>query len=132
MNKAEDKPIVLTKRKNIQTVIDYCLEQKISFNASPRPISNDEWEVELNINNIKDAIALGMFVRENKLELYGIATSEVIKPKTAAAPAAKKTESKEPAVKNLMNDFEPTPQPEMVEESKLSSALSFDLNTSSN
>ena len=52
MNKTEDKPIILTKRKNIQTVLDYCVEQKLSFSANPRAISIDEWEIELNITII--------------------------------------------------------------------------------
>jgi hypothetical protein len=68
MNKTDDKPIILTKRKNIQIVLDYCLDQKISFNANPRAISIDEWEVELDVNNIKGAIALGIFIKENKLD----------------------------------------------------------------
>jgi len=98
MNKPEDKPIILTKRKNVQIVLDYCLEQKLSFSANPRAISVDEWEIELNVTTIKGAIALGIFVKENKLELYGMGTStpEVSKPKPAAtAVNNKKVEPKE-------------------------------------
>lgn len=138
MNKTDDKPIILTKRKNIQTVIDYCLEQKISFNASPRAISIDEWEVELNINTIKGAIALGIFVREYKLELYGM--GELVKPKAAAtAPATssnKKSETKEttvaPAAPSLIDELELDPTPTVAAEENNAPTLSFDLNNSNN
>lgn len=130
MNKTDDKPIILTKRKNIQTVIDYCLEQKVSFSANPRAISIDEWEIELNITSIKGAIALGIFVRENKLEIQGM--GELSKPKTITTPiATKKTETKEPAIASSLID-ELVSIPVVAEENNTPTTLSFDLNTSSN
>jgi len=134
MNKTEDKPIILTKRKNIQTVLDYCVDQKLSFSANPRAISIDEWEIELNITSIKSAIALGIFVKENKLEIYGMGatTTEVSKLKPAAqALNNKKDEPKESLVANsLMNELVSKP----VAEDKTDSTptLSFDLNNSNN
>lgn len=127
MNKTDDKPIILTKRKNIQLVIDYCIEQKISFNASPRAISIDEWEIELNITTIKGAIALGIFVKENKLELYGM--EETLKPKASpSSTVTKKIETKETAIApTLIDELVLTP---VVEEN--STSLTFDLNNSNN
>ncbi|MFY7734754.1 MAG: hypothetical protein ACOVSR_14820 [Bacteroidia bacterium] len=127
MNKTDEKPILLTKRKNIQVVIDYCIEQKISFNASPRAISIDEWEIELNITTIKGAIALGIFVKENKLELYGM--GETLKPKAAvASTVTKKVETKEAATApTLIDELVLAP---VVEEN--STSLTFDLNNSNN
>jgi hypothetical protein len=127
MNKTDEKPILLTKRKNIQVVIDYCIEQKISFNASPRAISIDEWEIELNITTIKGAIALGIFVKENKLELYGM--GETLKPKAAVtSTVTKKVETKEAATApTLIDELVLTP---VVEEN--STSLTFDLNNSNN
>jgi hypothetical protein len=127
MNKTDEKPILLTKRKNIQVVIDYCIEQKISFNASPRAISIDEWEIELNITTIKGAIALGIFVKENKLELYGM--GETLKPKASVTPiVAKKTETKDAAIApTLIDELVLAP---VVEEN--STSLTFDLNNSNN
>jgi hypothetical protein len=127
MNKTDDKPIILTKRKNIQLVIDYCIEQKISFNASPRAISIDEWEIELNITSIKGAIALGIFVKENKLELYGM--EETLKPKASpSSTVTKKIETKETAIApTLIDELVLTP---VVEEN--STLLTFDLNNSNN
>jgi hypothetical protein len=134
MNKPEDKPIILTKRKNVQIVLDYCLEQKLSFSANPRAISVDEWEIELNVTTIKGAIALGIFVKENKLELYGMGTStlEVSKPKPAVTTVNnKKGELKESfSAPSLIDELVSTP---LVEE-KIESptTLSFDLNSSNN
>jgi hypothetical protein len=127
MNKTDEKPILLTKRKNIQVVIDYCIEQKISFNASPRAISIDEWEIELNITTIKGAIALGIFVKENKLELYGM--GETLKPKAAVtSTVTKKVETKEAAsAPTLIDELVLAP---VVEEN--STSLTFDLNNSNN
>lgn len=127
MNKTDDKPIILTKRKNIQVVIDYCIEQKISFSASPRAISIDEWEIELNITTIKGAIALGIFVKENKLELYGM--EETLKPKASpSSTVTKKIETKETAIApTLIDELVLTP---VVEEN--STSLTFDLNNSNN
>jgi hypothetical protein len=127
MNKTDEKPILLTKRKNIQVVIDYCIEQKISFNASPRAISIDEWEIELNITTIKGAIALGIFVKENKLDLYGM--GETLKPKApVTSTVTKKIETKEAATApTLIDELVLTP---VVEEN--STSLTFDLNNSNN
>lgn len=122
--KAEDKPTILSKRKSIQTVIDYCLDNKIAFQANPRPISNDEWEVELEISSIKQAIALGMFVREFKLELYGMGMAEgnaTTKPKQNG----KKAEAKE--LISLVAEKE-----EDSQAIETPATLSFDLNANSN
>jgi hypothetical protein len=129
MNMTDDKPIVLSKRKNVQVIIDYCLEQKISFSANPRAISIDEWEVELNITSIKAAIALGMFVRENKLEMYGMGETTKTKP-TTSTTNGKKTETKEAPINNLI-DLAPA-SPAVEETTPVAPTLTFDLNTSNN
>lgn len=130
MNKTDDKPVVLSKRKNVQVVIDYCLEQKISFSASPRAISIDEWEVELDITSIKAAIALGMFVRENKLEMYGMGDITKAKPTTSASTNGKKAETKEAPANNLIDLA--TASPAVEETTPVTPTLTFDLNTSNN
>ena len=135
MNKTEDKPIILTKRKNIQIVLDYCVEQKLSFIANPRAISIDEWEIEINITTIKGAIALGIFVKENKLEIYGMGTvtQEVVSKPKPAAPAVsnKKVEPKESIVApNLIDELVSIPV--AVKNIESTTTLSFDLNNSNN
>lgn len=99
MSKTDEKASIFCKRKHIQVVFDYCLDQKLPFQVSPRTISADEWEIELEITSMKQAIALGMFVKENKLEMPGFA--EFSKPKTNGT--AKKSEEK-----NTVEFLEPT------------------------
>jgi len=86
MSKTDEKPVLLSKRKNITLLIDYCLDQRIAFNVIPRAISVDDFEVEVEITNIKQAVALGMFAKENKFEVAGL--GDLIKPKTVAAKKA--------------------------------------------
>jgi hypothetical protein len=69
MNPTNEKPRIIVKSKNLQIVIDNCIEQKTEFTVIPRNTSNDEWEVELNIKTISNAIEWGMFMKANKLEL---------------------------------------------------------------
>ncbi len=114
----EEKPVLLVKRKNIQLVIDYCLDQRTGFTVSPRAISNDDFELEVDVNGIKQAIALGMFAKENKIEVAGL--GELAKPKTSAA---RKPEAKE--APSLMS------QPS-IEPKEDGSLLSFDLNVTDN
>ncbi len=57
-----DMPTVLIKRKNIQTIFDYCMDNKIEFSVKEKPFTVEEFEVVLNIEEIKQAIALGIFV----------------------------------------------------------------------
>lgn len=82
-------PAVKIKRKNIQALFDYCLEAKIEITV--KPLQNDEFEIEFNLSDITKAILLGMFLREMKLELVGVAI-----PATVASIKAKKPETKEP------------------------------------
>jgi hypothetical protein len=115
---SEEKPVLLVKRKNIQLVIDYCLDQRTSFAVSPRAISNDDFEIEVNVGGIKQAMALGMFAKENKIEVAGL--GELAKNK---ANLTKKADFKE--APTLMS------QP-AVEPKDEGSLLSFDLNVTDN
>ncbi|OYU94587.1 MAG: hypothetical protein CFE21_15020 [Bacteroidetes bacterium B1(2017)] len=117
---AEERPVLLSKRKNIQILLDYCLDQRVGFTVNPRAISNDDFEIEVSINGIKQAIALGMFAKENKIEVAGM--GELIKPKVVAP---KKAEPKDTPAPSLME----TPAEPAKEEGSL---LSFDLNVNGN
>lgn len=87
---------MIVKVKNMSLVLDYCIENKLKFSASPR-LTPDEWEFELGITDIMGAVALGMFLRENRLEAVGLqpstpkAQSAARTPKVAKAPARKET-----------------------------------------
>ncbi len=63
-----DKPKIIVKTKNLQIVFDYCIETKTEFTVIPKS-SNEDWEIELNIRNIKEAVKWGMFLKANKLDL---------------------------------------------------------------
>lgn len=80
-----DKPRVIVKNKNLQFVFDYCIESKTPFSVNPR-LSGDEWEVEFKISDIMGAVALGMFLRENRMEPVGV---QIVKPQAAVAQSVK-------------------------------------------
>lgn len=88
---------VIVKRKNIQVVFDYCLDNRIETKMTPRDMP-EEWELEFNVQDIMKAINLGMFLRENKLELVGLLNSSTIKNSTAptAVKATKTATKKKP------------------------------------
>src|SRR5687768_5270641 len=89
---------VIVKRKNIQVVFDYCLDNRIETKMTPRDMP-EEWELEFNIADIMKAINLGMFLRENKLELVGLLNSSAIKnssaPTAVKAPKTSKKKTEE-------------------------------------
>ncbi|MBW7844154.1 MAG: hypothetical protein H3C45_00620 [Bacteroidia bacterium] len=76
----EEKITVLTKRKNITLLFDYFMDQKVVFTVTPRAMINDEFEVDLSLTNIKQAIAVGMFLKENKFDVFGLGEFVKTKP----------------------------------------------------
>jgi len=84
----ESSPSVSVKKRNINSLIDFCIENKIDFAVKSK--SADDFEVEFLINDTKKAIALGMCLKELKLELNGLQVTTV-----AAIKATKKSVSKE-------------------------------------
>jgi hypothetical protein len=113
---SEETPVLLSKRKNIQVLLDYCLDQRIAFTATPRAISHDDFEIELHISGIKQAIALGMFVKDHKFEVSGL--GELAKVKTNAN-ASKKPDNKENGLGSLAEVVSAT------EEQTASTVLNF-------
>lgn len=94
----EEKVTLFAKRKTIQTVFDYCLDLKIPFSVSNRGIVSDEFEIDLTINGIKQAVALGMFAKEHKFEISGL--GEFSKVKVAPNPI-KKADAKDNGLASL-------------------------------
>jgi hypothetical protein len=88
-------PKVVTKKKNIQTLIDYCLIENIEFSVRNKPFSDNDLEVELKISDIKKALVTGMFLRENRIELDSMETTtqKVAVPKKASSKKSKGEES---------------------------------------
>jgi hypothetical protein len=68
----DGNPSVTVKKKHIQLIIDHCLDKKIEFLVKPGAFGLEEWIIEFNIANIKKAVLLGMFLRENRLDLSDI------------------------------------------------------------
>ena len=68
----EELPLVVVKRKNIQSVLDYCLENEVEFTVKPKTAGIDEWKIEVNITHVKKAIHFGMFLKEIKSEIVGL------------------------------------------------------------
>lgn len=100
MNMMQESPSVIVKRKNIQPLLDYCFENKIEFKATPRDMP-EEWEIEFTVKDIMKAVNLGMFLKENKLDLVGFGNvTSTAKSATVATvkPRTRKTEKEEKAV----------------------------------
>ncbi len=137
-----EKPRIHVKTKNLQQLFDYCVESKTEFTVIPRT-SNDDWEIELSIKNIMEAIKWGMYLKANKIELVEnpliapISTptktstnTQTVKPK-ATKKTAPKTEV-QPA-KPLFEEKDETTTETVVENEPLpvepASLLSFDDNS---
>lgn len=101
----EEKVTLFAKRKNIQLVFDYSLDLKIPFSVSNRGISNDEFEIDLTLSGIKQAVALGMFAKEHKFEISGL--GEMAKSKMSLN-TSRKPEPKENGLGNLAELATPT------------------------
>jgi len=84
----EEKPTVSVKKKNLSPLIDYCIENKIDFTLTSRSAQSDDFDVEFIINNPKKAIALGMCLKELKLELNGLNVTPVAAIKASKKPVA--------------------------------------------
>lgn len=131
-----DKPVVACKRTKLQEIFDYCLDNKIEFQVKEKITGIDEFEVTLDVENVKKAVMLGMFLRENRLELAGMPQQD--RNAAAKKPAAKKpVESifSAPAPKeekkteiNLLNQEPEIEEEKTAEPEKMESPLSFDLN----
>lgn len=87
-----EKTRILAKSKNIQLVIDYCLQQKTEFTVAPRLSKSEEWEIELTIKSIPKALDWGIFISTNKLEILNnqfLNTPSSIIPQTKSKPKKK-------------------------------------------
>lgn len=79
----EQNPVVTIKKKNLQVIIDYCVESKLEFIVKPR-LAGDEFDVEVPISSIHQAILFGMFLRENRLMPNGMQPHVSASAKTKA------------------------------------------------
>jgi hypothetical protein len=103
----EEKVTVLAKRKTTAFLFDYLMDQKVIFTISPRPMINDEFEIDVQIGNIKQAIALGMFLKENKYEVFGLGEFNKVKTVTNGNGSNKKSDSKEDLTSKIAEESGP-------------------------
>jgi len=97
MKSNEETPSVNVKRKNIALLLEYCVENKIDFSVKSLISRSEEFEIEFNnISNTKKAVALGMYLKELRLELSGIQPTV---PAVAVTPSSNGRASKKAAAK---------------------------------
>lgn len=98
-----DLKLVL-KRKNIQLLVDFCLEESLEFSLKPQTFPDTDWELTMKIIDIRTAVSAGMFLRENRIEVNGIDQQKYKKqaPKKTKEENDDKAEEKEetPAVES--------------------------------
>ncbi|MEO6902097.1 MAG: hypothetical protein ABI315_03005 [Bacteroidia bacterium] len=86
----EDKLTVSIKKKNLSSLIEYCIENKIDFTLMSKSTHSDDFEMEFMVKNTKKAIALGMCLKELKLELNGLNVTPVAAIKASKKPTVSK------------------------------------------
>jgi hypothetical protein len=96
METMNDLKLVL-KRKNIQLLVDFCLDESLEFTLKPQTFPDTDWELTMKITDIKTAVAAGMFLRENRIEVNGIDQQKFKKqaPKKTKDESDDKGEEKE-------------------------------------
>ncbi len=52
-------------------MLDYCIDNKLEFSVKSKPLT-DEFEVIMTFDDLKKAIAFGVFVKENRIEIPGV------------------------------------------------------------
>lgn len=104
-----EHPSVAVKRRHLSTVMEYCLDNKIAFRVLPRT-GPDEWEVQFDVTEILPAVALGMFLRDHKLELTGYGPV-ITKPASVTRSKSKKSQHEEE--QNVSQ--QPTAEPQFFE-----------------
>jgi hypothetical protein len=82
-------PKVIVKKKQVQQLVEFCLDESIEFSVKQQTFPDTDWEIELRLKDMRMAILIGMFMRENRLELDGIDPQRYKK-----AAAAKKADEK--------------------------------------
>lgn len=123
----ENTPSVITKKKNIPLLLDYCLENKIEFTVAPK-LTADDFEISFNLKDFKMAIALGMCLKELKLDLIGIQNITSLNAiKATKNPIEIKSTRKNKEIKSDNLIIENIQDSKEAQLSETSSSLAFDL-----
>jgi len=110
-------PKVILKKKQIPTLIDFCLEESIEFSVRQQTFPETDWEVELRLRDYRTAVLVGMFLRENKMELDGIDPQRYKKQAPSAGSTRKSDEKTEntKAESTIASKVDDKPKPESNE-----------------
>ena len=100
-----DKPIAYIKRNKLFELIEFCLDNKIDFAVTEKTVGIDEYEVTLDITQVKKAIQFGIYVRENRIELAGM-QQENKSPIKKSSISKKSTDSLNSKTENLSSKIE--------------------------
>ena len=135
-----ESPLIYVKRNKINEIIEYCLDNAIEFNVKERAMGIDEFELSMEVAQIKKAIQLGAFLRENRIELVGSTNTEtkayqkkIVAKKVAEVPATLPVSAPAeiPIFKTEpVNEDAEQPSGELKSDESLAEnvSLSFDLN----
>jgi len=94
MTTPESLPFVAVKKKNIQLLLDYCLENRIEFTVSPK--NSEEYKVVFTLKDFNAAIALGICLRDLKIDFTAVEATPVATIKAKKAAVTKEVSSIQP------------------------------------
>jgi hypothetical protein len=93
-------PKVIIKKKQVSLIVDYCLEESIEFSVKQQTFPDTDWEIEMKLKDFKAAVMLGMFLRENRIDIDGIDPQRYKR-------AAKKEEKEAPSKSSAKEEKKP-------------------------
>ena len=69
MSENSNVPKIILKKKQVQTMVDFCLDEGIEFGVKQQTFPDMDFEIEMKLKDMKVAILVGMFLRENRFEI---------------------------------------------------------------
>jgi len=106
-------PKVIIKKKQVSVLVDYCLEEAIEFSVKQQSFPDTDWEIEMKLKDFKAAVLLGMFLRENRIDIDGIDPQRYKR-------SAKKADEKEVPSKNSAKEDKKQDKTDEVESTESS------------
>lgn len=100
-------PKIILKKKQIPQIIEFCLDESIEFSVKQQTFPETDWEIELRLKDLKTAMLVGMYMRENRLELEGIDPSRYKKSAGSSKKADEKIETVKPEPANKSEKVKP-------------------------
>jgi hypothetical protein len=105
-------PKVVIKKKQVPTIVEFCLEESIEFSVKQQTFPDTDWEIEMKMKDFKAAVLLGMFLRENRIDIDGIDPQRykktTRKPDEKPEPVAKEDKIKQEKTMPSTEDSNPT------------------------